>query len=185
MVFVDNPACVGFSYSSNANLAQDCNSSDTKSADSNHRAVKQILAQLNYTRYAAVLLPLLISCAAPSPNSVPFFITGESWSGVYTPMMSALLSGDPATHAQFQGFAVGNPVMLCYGPSDPVDQKVGDTWVGTSALSLSLSLFFYTCGRRTTSTSSIGRATLAKVLFIRVLRTTQYFSHSFLTLRNV
>lgn len=108
MVFIDQPACVGFSYSSN--LA-DCNTSDTKAAAVNVRAIKSF-----------------IQTVMPQYKNRKFWFTGESYAGAYVPMLSAHVVDDPALIDNFAGFMVGNPVMECYDKHDPQSMHVGDTW---------------------------------------------------------
>lgn len=108
MVWIDQPACVGFSYSSNIS---DCNTTDTGSAAVNVRAIKYFLFQI-----------------MPQYRTRKFWFTGESYAGAYVPMLSALVVDDPELNPNFAGFLVGNPVMECYDESDPQQFGVGDTW---------------------------------------------------------
>lgn len=108
MVFLDQPACVGFSYSTDL---KDCNTSDTKAAAVNVQAIKTFL-------YSVM----------PEYKSRKFWFSGESYAGAYVPMLSALVVDDPDLSPNFAGFMVGNPVMECYDPRDPQDFGVGDTW---------------------------------------------------------
>jgi len=108
MVFIDQPACVGFSYSTN--LA-DCNTTDTISAAVNVRSIKTFLTKI-----------------MPQYKTRPFWYTGESYAGAYVPMLAALTVDDPEINPFFMGFMVGNPVMECYNKDDPQNWGVGDTW---------------------------------------------------------
>lgn len=110
-VFIDQPACVGFSYSTNIN---DCNTSDTQAASVNIRAIKKFLHTV-MPRYKVCFFPFQIHSFCVSLNKGrEFWFTGESYAGAYVPMLSALVVDDPDLNSNFVGFMVGNPVMECF-----------------------------------------------------------------------
>jgi hypothetical protein len=108
-VYLDNPACVGFSYS--LDLA-DCNTSDTKANAALHAALQQFRTK-EFPQYA----------------EKPFWLAGESWSGMYSTFLGATVSEDPVMQPYFAGILLGNPVMMCYDDTnDPLEYAVGDVW---------------------------------------------------------
>jgi len=92
MVFLEQPAGVGFSYS---NDPADYNTNDTRSAEDNY----------------AFLLGFLE--LFPEYVGRDLWLTGESYGGVYVPYLSSLiLSGSSQSLIdQFKGFMIGNPVI--------------------------------------------------------------------------
>lgn len=90
MLFVEAPAGVGFSYSNNQN---DYNTNDNKTAADNYLFVQKWFA------------------AYPEYQKNPFFITGESYAGIYVPTLAdAIRVGNDAGNqfVNLVGFAVGN-----------------------------------------------------------------------------
>ena len=110
MVFIDNPACIGFSYTTDANKTRGCASGDSLAADQNAAIVPQFLNEMMQGVY----------------RNTSFFITGESWGGEYIPTMAAQPS--ISTLSNFRGILIGNPVFRCFASSDPAEDRVGDTW---------------------------------------------------------
>jgi carboxypeptidase C (cathepsin A) len=95
MLYVEQPAFVGFSYSNNQS---DINTSDTKAAMDNY-----------------VFLKLFVTTQFPEYSGRDLWFTGESYGGVYVPMLSNLVVSDPTTmlYKMFKGFMIGNPVFSC------------------------------------------------------------------------
>ncbi|ELT98396.1 hypothetical protein CAPTEDRAFT_196707 [Capitella teleta] len=86
IIFMESPQCVGFSYSEDG----ECVSSDDQTAADNHAALIDFFN--HWPEYA----------------DNDFFVTGESYAGVYVPTLSVLLMNDPQFN--FKGMAVGNGV---------------------------------------------------------------------------
>ncbi|KAF2354231.1 Peptidase S10 serine carboxypeptidase [Trinorchestia longiramus] len=87
IVYLESPACVGFSY----NEENGCSASDDTTAQHNYVALQQFFQRF------------------PSYRSSPFFVTGESYGGIYVPTLSVLIVRNNDTYPiNFQGFAVGN-----------------------------------------------------------------------------
>jgi len=87
MIFLEAPAGVGFSYS---NTPSDYNTDDNITAMDNHRFL-----QLWFREF-------------PQFASNPFWISGESYAGIYVPTLANLVMQD--TSINFQGVMVGNGV---------------------------------------------------------------------------
>ncbi|KAK7487194.1 hypothetical protein BaRGS_00021546 [Batillaria attramentaria] len=86
MLYLEAPAGVGFSYSDDKNYTTD----DDQVAKDNYLALKDFFAKF------------------PEFATNEFFITGESYGGIYVPTLSVLVMED--TSFNFQGFAIGNGV---------------------------------------------------------------------------
>ncbi|CAD5125504.1 DgyrCDS13713 [Dimorphilus gyrociliatus] len=86
IIFMESPACVGFSYDDDSN----CATSDDETAEHNYNAMKDFF----------VGWPELVDNI--------LYITGESYAGVYVPTLSVLLANDASLN--FKGMAIGNPV---------------------------------------------------------------------------
>ncbi|ELU06391.1 hypothetical protein CAPTEDRAFT_219421 [Capitella teleta] len=84
MLYMEAPAGVGFSYADDANYT----TTDDETALHNHMALRDFL--LHYPEF--------------SMNE--FFITGESYGGIYVPTLAARIVDDKDFN--FKGFAVGN-----------------------------------------------------------------------------
>ncbi|PVD27276.1 hypothetical protein C0Q70_12431 [Pomacea canaliculata] len=84
MIYLEAPAGVGYSYSDDG----DYSTNDDQTAKDNYLALKDF-----FTKF-------------PEFASNEFFITGESYGGVYVPTLSVLVLDDKDIN--FQGFAVGN-----------------------------------------------------------------------------
>ena len=100
MLYIDSPSGVGFSFSSDTS---DYNVNDTRTAHDLHEFLVQFLTE----RHAEL-------------SSVPLFIGGESYAGIYVPMFAAqVVQGNKLRHASglhinLVGYMVGN------GVTDPV-----------------------------------------------------------------
>lgn len=84
MIYLESPAGVGFSY----DTAKNYTSNDDDAAINNYFALKDFFKKF------------------PEYAGRAFFITGESYGGIYVPTLSNLVMKDPSFN--FQGFAVGN-----------------------------------------------------------------------------
>jgi len=86
IIFMESPQCVGYSYAD----VEPCTSTDNVTAADNHAALHSFFDKF------------------PEYIDNDFFVTGESYAGVYVPTLSARLVDDPTI--KFKGFAVGNAV---------------------------------------------------------------------------
>eukprot|EP01012_Entosiphon_sulcatum_P037580 TRINITY_DN482_c0_g2_i1.p2 TRINITY_DN482_c0_g2~~TRINITY_DN482_c0_g2_i1.p2 ORF type:complete len:436 (-),score=108.95 TRINITY_DN482_c0_g2_i1:73-1380(-) len=86
VLFLETPVGVGFSYADDKNYA----TNDNKTADENYQFVKRFFA------------------AYPELAQNDFWISGESYAGIYVPMLSYRVANDPTIN--FKGFLVGNGV---------------------------------------------------------------------------
>jgi len=84
MIYLEAPAGVGFSYSDDRNYTTD----DNEVAFNNHLALKEFFKKF------------------PEYQSHDFYITGESYGGIYVPTLASLTMDDPDIN--LKGFAVGN-----------------------------------------------------------------------------
>ncbi|XP_060081281.1 lysosomal protective protein-like isoform X2 [Ylistrum balloti] len=84
MIYLEAPAGVGYSYSP----SKDYRTDDDQVAEDNHLALKQFFSKF------------------PEYKANEFFVTGESYGGIYVPTLSARLVDDSSFN--FQGFVVGN-----------------------------------------------------------------------------
>ncbi|ELU16203.1 hypothetical protein CAPTEDRAFT_104617, partial [Capitella teleta] len=84
MLYMEAPAGVGFSYADDANYT----TTDDETALHNHMSLRDFL--LHY----------------PEFSTNEFFITGESYGGIYVPTLAARIVDDKDFN--FKGFAVGN-----------------------------------------------------------------------------
>eukprot|EP01087_Luapelamoeba_hula_P011622 TRINITY_DN3174_c1_g1_i3.p1 TRINITY_DN3174_c1_g1~~TRINITY_DN3174_c1_g1_i3.p1 ORF type:complete len:463 (+),score=51.42 TRINITY_DN3174_c1_g1_i3:205-1593(+) len=113
ILYIDAPAGVGFSYSMNAS---DYNTNDNKTADDNYIFLQKFFEVFT------------------SHRRDPLWIAGESYGGVYAPMLvyRILTGSDSAMKSQLKGMILGNPVIDCK-----------DYGINTNPLSLQVSLFFW------------------------------------------
>ncbi|CAK5047883.1 unnamed protein product [Meloidogyne enterolobii] len=90
VVFIESPAGVGFSYATDGNVA----TNDNIAADDNYLAIKQF-----FKKYPKFL-----------KNDV--YITGESYAGIYLPMLTSLIvKGMSKFKINLKGLAIGNPYL--------------------------------------------------------------------------
>ena len=94
MVYIESPVGVGFSYSNDSN---DYITNDNQTASENYQFVQLFLQEF------------------PQFSQNEFWITGESYAGVYGPMLANLIvtGSDSQLISNFQGFSLGNPVTSC------------------------------------------------------------------------
>jgi carboxypeptidase C (cathepsin A) len=94
MIYVDAPCGVGFSYS---NTTEGLNTNDNQTAQDNYNFLQGFFSEF------------------PEFSTNKFFITGESYAGVYVPTLSSLILSGPDTQLRsaFSGIMVGNPVINC------------------------------------------------------------------------
>lgn len=86
VLFLEAPAGVGFSYRENS---QDYATDDDQVASDNHEAIKHFFLKF------------------PQFKANPFFVTGESYAGIYVPTLSVqILRNSPDIN--LQGYAIGN-----------------------------------------------------------------------------
>jgi len=96
VLFLEQPAFVGFSYS---NTSSDINTGDDKAAADNYQFLQTFISQ-----------------EWPEYNGRDLWFTGESYGGVYVPMLTyKVLSTPGSLFNQFKGFMIGNPVFSCQG----------------------------------------------------------------------
>jgi len=105
VVWLEQPAFVGFSYS---NTSSDVNTGDVQAAADNYKFIQGFLAE--WPEYAGRDL----------------WFTGESYGGVYVPTLTQQVLSNPGPiFNQFKGFAIGNPVFSCQdgfiGQGSPYD----------------------------------------------------------------
>ncbi|KAL7633477.1 UNVERIFIED_CONTAM: hypothetical protein RMT77_016010 [Armadillidium vulgare] len=96
VIYLESPACVGFSYSDDGS----CRVTDEGVAEMNYRAIQSF-----YEKF-------------PEYRDREFFITGESYAGVYIPTLSVrIVEGNDTFPINFGGFAIGNG-LLSYENND-------------------------------------------------------------------
>ncbi|RXG62356.1 Lysosomal protective protein [Armadillidium vulgare] len=96
VIFLESPACVGFSYDENDN----CTTSDIDVANINYLAL-----QSWFTKFPEYLVN-------------DFYVTGESYGGIYVPTLSEkIVQGQGTYPINFQGYAIGNG-LLSYKNND-------------------------------------------------------------------
>lgn len=88
IVFLEQPAGVGFSYSTDAN---DLHSNDFKAARDNLATIREF-----YKRF-------------PERRTNKMYLASESYGGHYIPQLTLLLLEDEELSQHFEGFLVGNP----------------------------------------------------------------------------
>ncbi|RXG71952.1 Lysosomal protective protein [Armadillidium vulgare] len=87
VIFLESPACVGFSYDENGT----CNTRDEDVAEQNYRALQHF-----YEKF-------------PEYRERELFITGESYGGIYIPTLSVrIVEGNDTYPINLGGFAIGN-----------------------------------------------------------------------------
>ena len=95
VVYIEQPAGVGFSYSSNP---------------ADYRAYNDTVSASDNLAYMTAFF-----AAYPQYQDLPLFLTSESYGGNYIPQLAAAILAGPDTRLAFQlrtgGFAVGNPVF--------------------------------------------------------------------------
>jgi hypothetical protein len=96
MVFLESPVGVGWSYcAASASSGKPCLCNDTSTANENHDAL------------------LAFTARHPSLKDRPFFISGESYAGIYIPTLAEVIMNKGGMN--LQGMAVGNG---CWGSSE-------------------------------------------------------------------
>jgi cathepsin A (carboxypeptidase C) len=84
MIYLESPAGVGFSYSDDGNYSTD----DDDVAHNNHLALQDFFRKF------------------PEYKGNDFYLTGESYAGIYVPTLASVVLDDPDIN--LKGFAVGN-----------------------------------------------------------------------------
>ncbi|MPC09365.1 Lysosomal protective protein [Portunus trituberculatus] len=88
VLFLEAPACVGLSYDDNNN----CDTGDDETSLSNYLALQDFF-QNKFPEY----------------RNNSFFITGESYGGIYVPTLAVrVLKGQDTFPINLQGYAIGN-----------------------------------------------------------------------------
>lgn len=115
MVFIESPAGVGFSYSTNPD--EDYTTGDTQTAQDNYNLIQAFL-----TRF-------------PQYRSNGLYTTSESYGGHYMPTLAKEIvdqnSAGKEPSINFKGFAVGNPYTDPYSGTP----AMYDTWWGHQLIS--------------------------------------------------
>ncbi|KAF2364905.1 Peptidase S10 serine carboxypeptidase [Trinorchestia longiramus] len=87
ILYLESPACVGFSYNKDGN----CSAGDDSTSQLNYNALKKFFEKF------------------PEYRKNEFFVTGESYGGIYVPTLSLrIVENNDSFPINFQGFAVGN-----------------------------------------------------------------------------
>jgi len=87
VLYLESPAGVGFSY---CDEEADCFFDDWKTASDNHDALIQFFTEF------------------PEFSTQPFYITGESYAGIYIPTLVLSIMNDTANKINLQGLAIGD-----------------------------------------------------------------------------
>ena len=96
MLFLESPVGVGWSYcAASLNEGKPCVCNDTSTANENHDALLQFTKRF------------------PSLKDRPFFISGESYAGIYIPTLAEVIMNKGGMN--LQGMAVGNG---CWGSGE-------------------------------------------------------------------
>uniref|UniRef100_A0A0N4Z4Z4 Carboxypeptidase n=1 Tax=Parastrongyloides trichosuri TaxID=131310 RepID=A0A0N4Z4Z4_PARTI len=90
VLFLSSPAGVGYSFSTNGNVT----ATDDQVAQDNYNAIIYFLTY-----------------KFPELQGRDFYVTGESYGGVYIPTLSSLLVDDKSGLFNFKGMAIGNGVL--------------------------------------------------------------------------
>jgi cathepsin A (carboxypeptidase C) len=90
VIYLESPAGVGFSYSTNGDITTD----DDKTATENYNALVDFFTN-----------------KFPELKSNDFYITGESYGGVYIPTLAVLVANDKTNFPGFKGVAIGNGIL--------------------------------------------------------------------------
>uniref|UniRef100_A0A914EAF0 Carboxypeptidase n=1 Tax=Acrobeloides nanus TaxID=290746 RepID=A0A914EAF0_9BILA len=87
VLFLESPAGVGFSYATDGNITTD----DDQVAKDNYNS-----------------LVYFFQYKFPELKNNDFYITGESYGGVYVPTLAVLVANDKSNFPNFKGIAIGN-----------------------------------------------------------------------------
>lgn len=111
VVYLEQPAFVGFSYS---NTSSDSNTGDARAAADNYAFVTAFIE------------------AFPDYQGRSTWFAGESYAGNYVPSLLNLVLSNPSTqiYKQMTGIMVGNPVMFCGTMQNLTFQVNGFYWHG-------------------------------------------------------
>mmetsp|Transcript_32036 Transcript_32036/g.54028 ORF Transcript_32036/g.54028 Transcript_32036/m.54028 type:complete len:358 (+) Transcript_32036:561-1634(+) len=95
MIYLESPKGVGFSYCEGATKSSDCVNTDESTAQDAYEFLVNFFA------------------AYPEYSKNKFYITGESYAGIYIPMLIQQIDADPLKASlNFKGAAIGNG---CWG----------------------------------------------------------------------
>jgi|UniRef100_A0AC35GG27 cathepsin A (carboxypeptidase C) len=89
VIFMESPAGVGFSYDTSGNVA----TNDDEVATNNYNALVDFFT----TKF-------------PEYKNNEFYITGESYGGVYVPTLAVKVAADKTNFPHFKGVAIGNGI---------------------------------------------------------------------------
>jgi len=92
VLYMESPQTVGYSYTTDNNFSTD----DDETASNNHNALIDFFT----TKF-------------PELKGNDFYITGESYGGIYIPTLAVLVASDTTNFPNFKGVAIGNG-MLSY-----------------------------------------------------------------------
>jgi len=94
VIWLESPAGVGFSYCDYGDSGVACTANDTSTAVDNHNVLKAFFAGF------------------PERAANDFFLTGESYAGIYVPTLAEQIMNDGGNKINLVGMAVGNG---CWG----------------------------------------------------------------------
>lgn len=126
MLYLESPKGVGFSYCTDAKKSADCVNTDESTAEDAYEFL------VNFFN------------AFPEYKSNKFYITGESYAGIYIPMLIDQLDQDSlSAKLNFQGAAIGNgcwgnTVGTCAFSSPEAQQIHADFYYGHAMYSQTL-----------------------------------------------
>ncbi|CAI4220896.1 unnamed protein product, partial [Auanema sp. JU1783] len=96
VLFIESPAGVGYSYATN----DDIKTNDDEVAQNNYDALLQFLIKF------------------PEYRGREFYITGESYAGIYLPTLGFKIIQDKTNFPNFKGMAIGNGVLNVHNNYD-------------------------------------------------------------------
>ena len=104
MIYLESPACVGFSYDDTG----DCTSGDPDVATQNYLAMQDFFNKVN-DGTLIVCNCLICFYKFPDYRTRDFYITGESYGGIYIPMLAnEIIQGNDSYPMALKGYAIGN-----------------------------------------------------------------------------
>lgn len=150
---VESPAGVGYSYCKASNTGGSCHNTDKSTAAAARAAMQDFFA----TKF-------------PELDKNPFYITGESYAGVYVPTLTKEIL-DNAPEINMQGVAVGDPCTDNVAQQDSMDML----WYGHKhgfVPDEEYDLLWNNCSHRSPSAHTLGRwgANVDKSQLLRMKR---------------
>ena len=124
VIYVDQPAGVGFSYSTYPNGLY---TNDNQTAVDNYQFLQGWFNEF------------------PEYSSNEFWLTGESYAGVYIPTLANQILEGPDTQllARFQGYMLGNPVIHCPAWIAEANTVIVNNWYWHGLISYSNRVAWY------------------------------------------